>query len=188
MSAITRMLSFGAATPAPVTMKAVTAGSPRAVTLNGSAEDVTPLPSTSVFTPEMHFSGSRINSTEDMVIYGKVLDTELRVRNLTVMTGGEVSGEIEAEHIRSFGTVRGKVKAGKFIAHKGSLTDGEVRCEELGVQPGCIIRARVDADQTQQVGYDPAKPMTTPTGFEAEFPAATRLQLVEVTGSGRKRA
>lgn len=170
-------------------VKSATVPRRQQLTVESTAEAVDAPPKESILSPAIEFTGAKIRAAEDMVIYGKFLDGELNVRRLTVMAGAEVTGTIKAEHIRSHGTMRGSIEAAQFIIHKGSLTEGDIRCGTFGVQPGSVFHARVDADTTQQIGSDAANTLpTAATGFEQEFSSPAASRVVEFAGNRKQRA
>ena len=127
-------------------------------------------------------AGTRVKmeyeSDKDINIYGEV-EGRLVVNRLFVGAGAVVSGNVQAAEIRNHGRITGEITAGSLILYKGCEVSGEVKCRTLGVQPGSTLKARIDADVTQQIeaGDRQNAPLGS-TGFEADFSGATALRVV----------
>ncbi len=144
-----------------------------------TAESAEESPTETVLSAKITIRGAEIESDEDLTVYGRFVEGKVRVRRLTLKPGAVVSGQVVAQEIRSEGTVEGNITAEQIILYRGSLLVGEVKCEVLGVQPGSTIRARVDADVSQQIEEGaPRKAAAQPAGCDADFLERGGLRLI----------
>ena len=110
----------------------------------------------SVLTDMFTMTGAVIDGDQDLKVEGTFMETRMRVHRLTIEPGGTVSGEITAHEIRSYGSMDGTIRAKHVYLYEGSKVTGDLQCDVLGVKPGSSVRARVDANVTEQIGAEPA--------------------------------
>jgi cytoskeletal protein CcmA (bactofilin family) len=110
-------------------------------------------PAVSVLSPKITVRNAEIETDEDLTIHGSYLDGKLRVRRLTIAQGATVTGEVRAAHVVCHGSLQASVTADAIYVMKGAALGGTIKCRTLGIQPGSVIKATIDADTTEQVEH-----------------------------------
>jgi cytoskeletal protein CcmA (bactofilin family) len=129
-------------------------------------------PVTSVLSPKITIRNAEIETDEDFTVHGKYLEGKLRVRKLTIAQGATVTGEVNAAHVVCHGSLQATVKADALFVMRGAAVGGNIKCRTLGIQPGSMIKATIDADITEQVeqGIPSAGPVQGMAASFEEFP------------------
>ena len=111
-----------------------------------SAEPAVPC---SVLSADAHFTRDGIESKGDFTVEG-TFEGKITCRTLTVLSGGNVQGEVYVQTLKSWGTVTGQVVSDTVLLYKGSSLTGEIKCQSFGAQPDTVIRARIDCERGMQ--------------------------------------
>lgn len=97
-------------------------------------------PSRSVIAGDLKFIGD-IEGDADLMVEGKV-EGNIRCRNVTVGSTGEIRGRIDAQEVTVFGAVFGEMKAKIVRLMNSARMFGDVSHEILQVEPGAEVEGR----------------------------------------------